>query len=146
MARISMDRRHFIASVAAVGGGISLGWTIPAAAQTAVAGTTAPTDGGSEIGVWVVIKPDDTTIVRIARSEMGQGTFTGLAQLVADALDADWSKVRAEYVAPEVNLANKRAWGEMSTGGIRGTPAAIDNSGNGGPPAPKKLTSPRPPS
>jgi len=63
---------------------------------------------------------------------MGQGTFTGLAQLVADEMDADWSKVRAEYVAPEVNLANKRAWGDMSTGGSRGIRASVDYVRKGG--------------
>ena len=47
----------------------------------------APTSAGPEVGIWVVISPDDTTTIRIARSEMGQGTLTGLAQLVADELD-----------------------------------------------------------
>ena len=59
-----------------------------------------------------MIYPDDTTVVRIARSEMGQGTLTGLAQLVADEWDADWSKVRADYISPEANFANKQAWGD----------------------------------
>ena len=85
-----------------------------------------------ELGIWVVISPDDTTIIRIARSEMGQGTLTGLAQLVADELDADWRFVKAEYVAPEVNLANKRAWGDMSTGGSRGIRASVDYVRKGG--------------
>ena len=61
------------------------------------------------VGMWVVIHPDDTTTVRIARSEMGQGSLTGLAQLVAEDLECDWSKVKAEYVAPEENLAKKLA-------------------------------------
>ncbi len=63
---------------------------------------------------------------------MGQGTFTGLAQLVADELDADWQYVRGEYVAPEVNLANKRAWGDMSTGGSRGIRGSVDYVRKGG--------------
>jgi isoquinoline 1-oxidoreductase beta subunit len=121
---LQLGRRSFLTAAAAVGGGLSLGWTIPkAAAQGAQ---------GAELGIWVVIQPDDTTIVRIARSEMGQGTLTGLAQLVADELDADWRFVRAEYVAPEVNLANKRAWGDMSTGGSRGIRASVDYVRKGG--------------
>ena len=80
----------------------------------------------------MVISPDDTTVVRIARSEMGQGTFTGLAQLVADELDADWKHVRAEYVSPDANLANKRAWGDMSTGGSRGIRGSVDYVRKGG--------------
>jgi len=114
--RIALGRRCFIATAAAVGGGLMLGWHTPAgAAETA----------GAEVGIWVVIAPDDTVTVRIARSEMGQGTMTGLAQLVADELDCDWTKVRAEFVPPEVNLANKRAWGDMSTGGSRGIRASV---------------------
>ena len=79
-----------------------------------------------------MISPDDTTVVRIARSEMGQGTFTGLAQLVADELDCDWKHVRAEYVSPDENLANKRAWGDMSTGGSRGIRGSVDYVRKGG--------------
>ncbi|TFW13313.1 xanthine dehydrogenase family protein molybdopterin-binding subunit [Duganella callida] len=73
-----------------------------------------------EVNAWVVVKPDDTIVIRIARSEMGQGTLTGLAQLVAEELDADWSKVVTEYPSPGQNLARKRVWGSFSTGGSRG--------------------------
>jgi len=121
---IQLGRRSFLTAAAAAGGGLSLGWSLPKAAAQ---GST-----GAELGIWAVIQPDDTTIIRIARSEMGQGTFTGLAQLVADELDADWRFVRAEYVAPEVNLANKRAWGDMSTGGSRGIRASVDYVRKGG--------------
>jgi isoquinoline 1-oxidoreductase beta subunit len=123
---MELNRRHFVAS--AVAGAFSLGWSLPSSAQT----TTAPTAGGAEVGIWAVVHPDDTIVIRIARSEMGQGTFTGLAQLVADEMDADWNRVRAEYVAPEVNLANKRAWGDMSTGGSRGIRASVDYVRKGG--------------
>ena len=121
----AIDRRGFLGTaVAAVAipGGLSLGWSIPASAQA----------GAHAVGVWAEIHANDTVVVRIARSEMGQGTLTGLAQLVADELDADWSKVRAEYVAPEVNLANKRAWGDMSTGGSRGIRASLPYVREGG--------------
>src|SRR4029079_10191591 len=57
---------------------------------------------------------------RIARSEMGQGTLTGLAQLVAEELECDWSKVTTEYPTPGQSVARKRAWGAFSTGGSRG--------------------------
>jgi isoquinoline 1-oxidoreductase beta subunit len=121
---IQLGRRSFLTAAAAAGGGLSLGWSLPKAAAQ---GST-----GAELGIWAVIQPDDTTIIRIARSEMGQGTLTGLAQLVADELDADWRFVKAEYVAPEVNLANKRAWGDMSTGGSRGIRASVDYVRKGG--------------
>lgn len=119
----SLGRRSFLTASAAIGGGLALGISIPAAAAQAAA---------VEVGIWVTIAPDDITTVRIARSEMGQGTLTGLAQLVADELDADWRFVRAEYVAPEVNHANKRAWGDMSTGGSRGIRASVEYVRKGG--------------
>jgi isoquinoline 1-oxidoreductase beta subunit len=122
--RLALRRRSFLGSVAAIGGGLALGWNLPA--------DVALAQGGQAVGIWVVISPDDTTVVRIARSEMGQGTFTGLAQLVADELDCDWKHVRAEYVSPDDNLANKRAWGDMSTGGSRGIRGSVDYVRKGG--------------
>jgi isoquinoline 1-oxidoreductase subunit beta len=120
-----LGRRAFFTAATALGGGLALGWsTSPAIA--------AESTDGAELGVWVVIRPDDTTIIRIARSEMGQGTLTGLAQLVADELDADWRFVRTEYVAPEVNMARKRAWGDMSTGGSRGIRTSVEYVRKGG--------------
>ena len=68
----------------------------------------------------MVIKPDDTVVIRIARSEMGQGTRTGLAQLVAEELQCDWSKVTTEYPTPGQNVARNRVWQNFSTGGSRG--------------------------
>jgi isoquinoline 1-oxidoreductase beta subunit len=118
-----VKRRDFLVSAAA--GAFALGWGFPR-------GAAAQATGSRAVGIWVVIDPDDTTTIRIARSEMGQGTLTGLAQLVAEELDADWNKVRTEYVAPEVNLASKRAWGDMSTGGSRGIRGSVDYVRQGG--------------
>src|SRR4249920_395130 len=112
----NLSRRKFIVSSAAAGSGLALGIPFPFGMGEAVA-QGAP---GSEINAWVVVRPDDTCVVRIARSEMGQGTLTGLAQLVAEELECDWKKVESEGVSPARNLASKRAWGEMGTGGSRG--------------------------
>lgn len=130
-----MQRRRFLAT--AVGGGFALSWALPggvteAMAQAAGAPLTPASAGGTPVGIWVVIKPDDTTVIRIARSEMGQGTLTGLAQLVADELGADWAKVTTEYVPPEANQASKRAWGEMLTGGSQGIRQSVDYVRQGG--------------
>ena len=46
--------------------------------------------------------------------------MTGLAQLVAEELECDWSKVTTEYPTPGENAARKRVWGNFSTGGSRG--------------------------
>ncbi len=80
----------------------------------------------------MVVQPDDKVIIRIARSEMGQGTLTGLAQLVAEELDCNWSRVTTEYPTPGQNLARKRAWGNMATGGSRGIRESHDYVRKGG--------------
>ncbi len=129
MAQITLNRRGFLVSAAA--GGLSVGWSLPGTAQTA-GGQAAASAEARALGIWVVIHPDDSTTIRIAKSEMGQGTLTGLAQLVADELDADWGKVRTEYVAPELNQSSKRAWGDMSTGGSRGIRTSVEYVRQGG--------------
>src|SRR6202790_4330661 len=110
-----VSRRSLLAGAAAIGGGLSLGFRVPFGLAEAQAADSLP-----EINAWVVIRPDDTVVTRIARSEMGQGTLTGLAQLVAEELECDWSKVTTEYPTPGESLARKRVYGDMSTGGSRG--------------------------
>ncbi len=111
-----VDRRAFVLGMATVGGGAAFGFDLPfGGPELARAG-----EGASEINAWVVIRPDDTVIVRVARSEMGQGTLTGLAQLVAEELECDWSKVTWEYPTPGQSVARKRPWGDFSTAGSRG--------------------------
>ena len=109
MAQVS--RRTFLAGTSAAIGGLSVGFHVPFGADAVAQGAAAP-----EVNAWVVIKPDDTVVIRIARSEMGQGTLTGLAQLVAEELEADWSKVTTEYPTPGQNIARNRLWQNFSTG------------------------------
>jgi isoquinoline 1-oxidoreductase beta subunit len=109
-----LNRRSFLVTAAATGGALALGFAIPFGAEPAHAGGEAP-----EITAWVVIRPDDTVIIRIAKSEMGQGSLTGLAMLVAEELECDWRKVQTEFAPPHQNLARNRVWGDMSTGGSR---------------------------
>ncbi|TMJ73008.1 MAG: xanthine dehydrogenase family protein molybdopterin-binding subunit [Alphaproteobacteria bacterium] len=123
------SRRTFIVGSAAAGGGLALGFNLPSGFDPALAQSA---DGGAEVNAWVFVKPDDTCVIRIARSEMGQGTITGLAQLVAEELECDWKKVQVERVTPGQNLARKRAWGEMSTGGSRGIRTSHDYVRRGG--------------
>jgi isoquinoline 1-oxidoreductase subunit beta len=111
-----MNRRAFVIGTAAIGGGLALGLDLPLGGPAAAEAADTP----PEVNAWVVIKPDDTVVIRVARSEMGQGTLTGLAQLVAEELECDWSKVTTEYPTPGQNVARKRVWGEYSTGGSRG--------------------------
>lgn len=88
--------------------------------------------GAEEVNAWVVVKPDDTVVIRIARSEMGQGTLTGLAQLVAEELDCNWAKVTTEYPTPGQSLARNRVWGDFGTGGSRGVRSSQDYMRKGG--------------
>jgi isoquinoline 1-oxidoreductase subunit beta len=125
-----LSRRTFIVASAAAGGGLALGFAAPFGIGPALAQTAA--SDGAEVNVWVAIKPDDTCVIRIARSEMGQGTLTGLAQLVAEELECDWNKVTTEQITPGTNLARKRIWGDMSTGGSRGIRTSQDYVRRGG--------------
>jgi isoquinoline 1-oxidoreductase beta subunit len=111
----NLSRRTFLGASIATAGGLVVGFHVPFAGATAMPEAATP-----EINAWVVVKPDDTVVIRIARSEMGQGSLTGLAQLVAEELDCKWSKVRTEYPTPGANLARNRVWGNFSTGGSRG--------------------------
>ena len=124
----ALSRRSFIVGSAMAAGGLALGMNVPFAEEAQAQGATTAT----EVNLWVAIKPDDTCVIRIARSEMGQGTLTGLAQLVAEELECDWSKVTTEGITPARNLASKRAWGEMGTGGSRGIRTSQDYVRRGG--------------
>ena len=110
-----ISRRSFLGSSAATAGGLMVGFHVPLAGEAVAQGTAPP-----ELNAWVLIKPDETVVIRIARSEMGQGSLTGLAQLVAEELECDWARVTTEYPTPGQNLARKRVWGNFSTGGSRG--------------------------
>ena len=110
-----LNRRSFFITAAAAGGGLALGLDLPFGYKKAAAQATTP-----EIGAWVVVKPDDTVVIRVVRSEMGQGTVTGLCQLVAEELECNWDKVTWEYPTPGQSVARKRVWGDFSTGGSRG--------------------------
>jgi isoquinoline 1-oxidoreductase beta subunit len=123
---VTLSRRHFIVGSAAAASGLALGFHVPSS-KMALAQDIPP-----EVNAWVVIKPDDTVVVRIARSEMGQGTLTGLAQLVAEELDCDWSKVTTEYPTPGMSLVRDRVWGDFSTTGSRGIRESQDYVRKGG--------------
>src|SRR5947209_19315362 len=96
-----MNRRSFVVSTAAVGGGLALGMNLPFGGPDVVRAA----DGSPEVNAWVVIRPDDTVVIRVARTEMGQGSLTGLAQMVAGELECDWNKGRTEYPTPRQHLA-----------------------------------------
>ena len=92
-------------------GAFSFGFSVPFGAFAQ--------DGPAEVNAWIVVAPDESVVIRLARVEMGQGSLTGLAQLVAEELECDWSRVRVEQVTPGENRRRGRIWRDQSTGGSR---------------------------
>jgi isoquinoline 1-oxidoreductase subunit beta len=115
---MKVTRRAFLASVAASGGALTLGFALRAGPATATGSAPA------EINAWIVTNPDNSVIIRIARTEMGQGVLTALPMLVAEELGCDWRQVRPEYATAHESLRRKRPWGDMSTGGSRSVRAS----------------------
>lgn len=103
-------RRGLLLGAAAAGAGLAVG--VPAVGpRPAAAASGAPYEG------YVHIAPDGTVTVRSAHMDMGQGIYTGLATLVAEELDADWSKVTAVGAAGNPALYGNLVWG----GAVQGT-------------------------
>ncbi len=107
-----LSRRSFLVGVSAVGGGLALSLAVPFVSVRTAEKT-------SEVNAWLLIGSDNSVVIRVARAEMGQGAQTGLAMLVAEELECDWSKVRTEFPSPQDNVRRGRVWGDMSTGASR---------------------------
>src|ERR1700691_1605864 len=105
-----IDRRVFLVGASTTGGTLALVFAVP------FGGSAARADEPPEITCWLTIAPDDTVTIRVARSEMGQGVLTGLAMLVAEELECDWTKVRTELVSAQENVRRDHVWGDTSTG------------------------------
>jgi isoquinoline 1-oxidoreductase beta subunit len=132
----ALTRRRFIIAAAAAGGGLAIGFRIPGAAAlpgiAAQPWTMTPDAAAKEVNAWIVIAADDAVTIRIAKSEMGQGSLTALAMIVADELECDWTKVHAEYASANRNLREGKVYKEMSTGGsraIRGSRVYLQQAG-----------------
>jgi isoquinoline 1-oxidoreductase beta subunit len=118
-----INRRQFMITTSAVGGAFILGFFLPSrlAKAAAIADNpwTSPTTGGAEVNAWLVIGSDDSVTIRVAQSEMGEGVFTSMPMLVAEELECDWTKVRAEYASANRSLRENRVYQRMATGGSR---------------------------
>jgi isoquinoline 1-oxidoreductase beta subunit len=108
MTTTRMGRRTFLQITA--GAGL---WLAASPLRVAAAEPGPAVAGGFQPSAWLNVDPQGAVTVWLGRSEMGQGTFTGMAVLVAEELEADWKAVRVVQAD-----ANPR-YGSMSTGGSR---------------------------
>ena len=113
---LEIDRRQFLTTTAVVGGGLMLGFWVPSpAAAASVAGVAAePWYRDAmvpEINAWLTIAPDDTVMIRVGQVDLGTGTLTTNAMIVAEELQCDWGKVRAEFASANRDVREKApAW------------------------------------
>jgi isoquinoline 1-oxidoreductase beta subunit len=103
---MGVKRRNFLIGAAVVAGAGVFGtvWVDSSARSRAMAATVKPGEGG--FAAWIKIAPDDTVTIYSPTIDFGQGSHTAQAQMVAEELDADWSKVRVEQAPPEPGFAN----------------------------------------
>jgi len=120
----SVSRRLFLQSAGATGLAIGFGWLAPMDANAAMPGEEGAAAGPLAPNAFIRVGTDNLVTVICKHHEMGQGNTTGLASLVADELDADWSLVRTEYAPSDANLYKNLAFGMQGTGGS----SAIANS------------------
>ena len=116
----AISRRRFIVAGLSAAGGLAIGVAIPGLARALPLASEpwskdAPTP--SEVNAWILIEPDDSVVIRFARSEIGQGSFTALPMIVAEELQCDWSTVRAEYASANRQVRENDIYRSMSTGG-----------------------------
>ena len=124
------SRRDFLIGSVGLGAGLSIGLDLSVFASAVK--ISNPPLSAPEIGVWLSIKSNNDVVVRVVKSEMGQGTITGLCQMIAEELDCDWSKVSYEYPTPGESYKRSRPWGSFLTGGslgIRGSEAYVRKGG-----------------
>ena len=90
-----VTRRGFLQASAVSSAGLVIAFYVPGRARAAP--PPQPNKPPPQPNAFVRVAPDDTVTVLLAHSEMGQGIWTGLAMLVAEELECDWSKVRVEH-------------------------------------------------
>ncbi|MEN9433875.1 MAG: hypothetical protein RLZZ422_1464 [Pseudomonadota bacterium] len=121
---VNLSRRQWLKSTAVTSAGLTLGVYFGEAlakdepSTPATQSTSEATSTTFEPNAFVRISPDNTVTVIVKHLEMGQGSHTGLASLVADELDADWALVKTEHAPADATRYNNLAWGPVQgTGG-----------------------------
>src|SRR2546423_233970 len=106
-----LSRREFLETTGFVGAGLVIGFRLPAGGRFAAA-PAAPFAPNA----WLRISPDNSVLIVVDRSEMGQGVATALPMLVAEELDADWTKVKIDSAPADKSYTNP-LFGFQGTGG-----------------------------
>jgi isoquinoline 1-oxidoreductase beta subunit len=127
---VGLSRRQAVTALMSAAGGLAIGVTLPREALAATPdGQPAPmgpriespeTSPPNELSAWLVIEPDSSVTIRVPHNELGQGTSTALAMIVAEELNCDWSKVKCEYASANRNLKDKGVYRSMTTVGSQG--------------------------
>ena len=115
----TLSRRAFMVR-SAVGGGLMLGFAMPGL-DVSGAGSAQAQTGGSDLTAWIIVGTDEKVTVQVPITEMGQGTMTGLATLVADQLKVAWSQVRVQHAPADAahGGANANVYNFRFTGANR---------------------------
>ena len=135
-----LGRRDFLVSALTAAGGLAIGVSLPgisgAAPLDLAQPAGAPWDDAlaspNEVNAWIVIEPDDSVIIRVAKSEMGEGVMTSMPMIVAEELACDWTKVRSEYASVNRNVREQMVYKNMLTGGssaVRGSRPYLQQAG-----------------
>jgi isoquinoline 1-oxidoreductase beta subunit len=131
-----VSRRSFITAGVSAAGGLIVAVALPRLTEAIPLG---PEPWGpealktaNEVNAFVVVEPDNTILLRIAKSEMGQGVMTSLAMIVAEELECDFAKVKVEYASATRNYLDGKPYGDMQTGGsssVRRSRVALQQAG-----------------
>jgi len=117
------SRREFLKTSALISGGLVIGFVVPGAKRFAVA---QPRPGRPFVpNAFLRVGSDDTVTVLLAHSEMGQGIWTALPMLIAEELDADWSKIKVQH-ADAAPVYAHTTFGIQMTGGSTSTWSEFD--------------------
>src|SRR2546427_6426567 len=117
-ARTDVTRREFLETAGAAGAGLVVSFHLPLGPRfrPTTADPFAP-------NAWIRINPDDSVLIVVDRSEMGQGVTTSLPMLLAEELEADWSKIKIEFAPADKAYINPM-FGMQGTGGSTSVRAA----------------------
>jgi isoquinoline 1-oxidoreductase subunit beta len=120
---IALSRRAFIRASLSAAGGLAVAAFAPELARaTTIAGEPWSSEAGrapDEVNAFVVIDPDNSITLRVAKSDMGQGVLTSMAMIIAEELECDFAKVKVEYASANRNLVDGNVYQSMGTGGSR---------------------------